>query len=65
MKTYTEQELQDAVLEAKVEENIHWLSRAHFMAYRKHEERINYLVKKYKPIDPDNHSVYTEGTKQG
>lgn len=36
---------EEIITQAKIEENIHWLNRAHFMAAKKHEERIAHLMK--------------------
>lgn len=66
MKThYSKEELDNAILEARIEENIYWINRAHFMAAKKHQDRIYRLIEKYKPIDPINNSVYTGINKQG
>lgn len=35
------------------------------MAVKKHEERINDLIKKYKPIDSNTEPVYTESINKG
>lgn len=40
-----EGDILDIVSMAKVEENIYWINRAHFIAARKHEDRIWNLMK--------------------